>query len=261
MPTQNAPKTAIVTGGGTGLGRAIALQLAAEGYNIVLNGQKQAALDEVADLIGAEHALTVAADVSVRAQARRVISETVGRFGRLDVLVNNAGVVIPGTADTLSDEDFDRMMAVNVGGLRNMSLAALPELRKTGGNIVNMSSVSGMRGDWGMYGYNASKGAVSLMTLGMALDLGTEGIRVNAVAPVAANTRLAAPMAGNARAAEAFVARIPMGRIVEPAEVAHAVAFLANNEKAGFINGVILPVDGGLSASNGQPSFVALAAG
>lgn len=254
-------KTAIVTGGGTGLGRTIARRLAEGGYNIVINGQNQSNLDEVATLIGPDRALAVAADVSVRSEADRIIAEAVSKFGRVDVVVNNAGIVNGGTADMLSDEDFDRMMAVNVGGVRNVSLAALPELRKTRGNIVNMSSVSGMRGDWGMYGYNASKGAVSLMTQGMALDLGIEGIRVNAVAPAAASTRLAAPMAGNAKAAEAFAARIPMGRIVEPEEVAHAVAFLADSEKAGFINGVILPIDGGLSASNGQPSFVVLAAG
>lgn len=254
-------KTAIVTGGGTGLGRAIALRLIEDGYNVVLNGQDQANLDEVAALIDADRVLTVAADVSIRSEADRIVAETVARFGRIDVVVNNAGVVLPGTPDTLDDQSFERMIAVNVGGVRNVSLAALPELRKTKGNIVNMSSVSGMRGDWGMYGYNASKGAVTLMTQGMALDLGIEGIRVNAVAPAAANTRLAAPMAGNVKAAEAFAERIPMGRIVEPIEVAHAVAFLANNEQAGFINGVILPIDGGLSASNGQPSFVRLVAG
>ena len=254
-------KTAIITGGGTGLGRAIAIRLAEDGFNVVLNGQNKMVLDEGVALIGADRALAVAADVSVRAEADRIISETVKRFGRVDVVVNNAGIVNAGTADMLGDEAFDRMMAVNVGGVRNVSLAALSELRKTKGNIVNMSSVSGMRGDWGMYGYNASKGAVTLMTQGMALDFGIEGIRVNAVAPAAANTRLAAPMAGNAKAAEAFAARIPMGRIVEPEEVAYAVAFLADNEKAGFINGVILPIDGGLSASNGQPSFVVLAQG
>ncbi|WP_436357718.1 SDR family NAD(P)-dependent oxidoreductase [Brevundimonas sp. CEF1] len=254
-------RTAIVTGGGTGLGRAIALRLAEDGYNVVLNGRIQSNLDEVAALIGPERSLVVVADVSVRADADRIITEAVAKFGQIDVVVNNAGVVNPGTADTLREDDFNRMMAVNVGGVRNVSLAALPELRKSRGNIVNMSSVSGMRGDWGMYGYNASKGAVSLMTQGMALDLGIEGVRVNAVAPAAANTRLAAPMAGNAKAAEAFAARIPMGRLVEPEEVAHAVAFLADNTRAGFINGVILPIDGGLSASNGQPSFVALAAG
>lgn len=253
----NTAKTALVTGGGTGLGKAIALRLAEDGYNVALNGQERANLDAVAKQIGQDHSVVVAGDVSVREEAERIVAETMARFGRIDVVVNNAGVVHPGTADTLEDEAFERMIAVNVGGVRNVSLAALPALRESKGNIVNMSSVSGMRGDWGMYGYNASKGAVSLMTLGMALDLGIEGIRVNAVAPAAANTRLAEGMKGNAKAAEAFAARIPMGRIVEPEEVANAVAFLASDQ-ASFINGVILPVDGGLTASNGQPSFVAL---
>ncbi len=250
-------RTAIVTGGGTGLGKAIALRLAKDGYNLALNGTQRSKLDEVAQMIGEDRTVVVPADVSVAEEAERIVAETVARFGRVDVVVNNAGIVNGGTADMLDNDGFDRMMAVNVGGVRNVSLAALPELRKTMGNIVNMSSVSGLRGDWGMYGYNASKGAVSLMTLGMALDLGIEGVRVNAVAPAAANTRLAEGMRGNRKAAEAFARRIPMGRIVEPEEVADAVAFLASDQ-ASFINGVILPVDGGLTASNGQPSFVAL---
>ncbi|MFV0279882.1 MAG: SDR family NAD(P)-dependent oxidoreductase [Rhodoblastus sp.] len=250
-------KTAIVTGGGTGIGRAIALRLAEAGYNVVLNGQTQATLDEVAALIGPERAITVVADVSLRSKAKRIVAETLLRFGRLDVLVNNAGVINGGTVEMLSDMDFERMMAVNVGGVRNVSLAALPALRKTRGNIVNISSVSGLGGDWGMYGYNASKGAVSLMTQGMALDFGTEGIRVNAVAPAIVNTRLARPLRNNPEAAQAFAARIPMGRLVEPEDVANAVVFLASDQAA-FINGVILPVDGGLSASNGQPNFLAL---
>lgn len=249
-------KVAIVTGGGTGIGKAISLRLAADGYKVVVNGQEMANLKEVVNKIGDDKAIAVAADISTRAEAERLVAETKERFGRIDVVVNNAGVVKPGTADSLDDDDFERMIAVNVGGLRYVSLAALPELRKTQGNIVNISSVSGMRGDWGMYGYNASKGAVSLLTQGMALDLGSEGVRVNAVAPATANTRLAAPLKENDEAMAALEARIPMGRMVEPEEVASVVAFLAG-EDAAFVNGVILPVDGGLSASNGQPNFMA----
>lgn len=111
-----------------------------------------------------------------------------------------------------------------------------------------------MGGDWGMYGYNASKGAVTLMTQGLALDLGKEGIRVNAVAPATTNTRLAAPLQQAPRVSAALRRRIPMGRMVEPEEVAGVIAFLAGPDAA-FVNGVILPVDGGLSASNGQPDF------
>ncbi len=250
-------KVAIVTGGGTGIGKAISLRLAADGYAVAVNGREQAAIDETFAEIGGDRALAVQADISAKDQAARLVRETVDRFGRVDVVVNNAGVVLPGTADMLDDGDFDQMMAVNVGGVRHVSLAALPELRKVQGNIVNISSVSGMRGDWGMYGYNASKGAVTLLTQGMALDLGAEGIRVNAVAPATANTRLAAPLKENEKAGAALATRIPMGRMVEPEEVASVVAFLAG-EDAGFVTGVILPVDGGLSASNGQPNFLAL---
>lgn len=250
-------KVAIVTGGGTGLGRAIAFRLAEDGFAIVVNGRVQDNLEAVAEELGRDRALPVAADVSDRDKVDRMIAETIYQYGRIDVVVNNAGIVNPGTADMLNDADFDRMMKVNVYGVRNVSLAALPHLRKTRGNIINMSSVSGMHGDWGMYGYNASKGAVSLMTQGMALDLGREGVRVNALAPATANTRLAAGMTGNERAQEAFADRIPMGRIVEPEDVANAAAFLASDQ-ASFITGVILPIDGGLSASNGQPNFLNL---
>lgn len=250
-------KVAIVTGGGTGLGRAIAFRLAEDGFAIVVNGRVQDNLEAVAEELGRDRALPVAADVSDRDEVDRMIAETIYQYGRIDVVVNNAGIVNPGTADMLNDADFDRMMKVNVYGVRNVSLAALPHLRKTRGNIINMSSVSGMHGDWGMYGYNASKGAVSLMTQGMALDLGREGVRVNALAPATANTRLAAGMTGNERAQEAFADRIPMGRIVEPEDVANAAAFLASDQ-ASFITGVILPIDGGLSASNGQPNFLNL---
>ncbi len=167
----NSQKVAIVTGGGTGLGKAIALQLAADGFRVVVNGQQQDPLNEVAAKIGDGKAIAIAADVSDREAVDRMIGETVDRFGRIDVVVNNAGVVKPGTVDTLSDEDFDLMMKVNVYGVRNVSLAALPELRKTNGNIVNVLSVSGLRADWGMYGYNASKGAVVNYTRSLAIDL------------------------------------------------------------------------------------------
>ncbi len=251
--TQN--KTVIITGAGTGIGRATALRFAADGYNVVLNGRARDPLDEVAAEIGPDRSVVAEGDVSKRKDADSVIATATDRFGGIDVLVNNAGVVHPGTADMLSDADFDAMMAVNVGGVRNMTLAALPYLRESKGNIVNVSSVSGMRGDWAMYGYNASKGAVSRMTQGLALDLGAEGIRVNAVAPATTNTRLAAPLKGAPKVADALNRRIPMGRLVEPEEVASVIAFLAGPD-AGFVTGVILPVDGGLSASNGQPNFM-----
>ncbi|RCW84171.1 SDR family NAD(P)-dependent oxidoreductase [Paracoccus lutimaris] len=248
-------KTVIVTGAGTGIGRATALRFARDGYNVVLNGRGHTALDAVAEEIGDHAAVLVApGDVAKRGDARQVVDAALAKFGGIDVMVNNAGVVNPGAVDMLGDDDFESMMAINVGGVRNMVIAALPALRKSRGNIVNVSSVSGMRGDWAMQGYNASKGAVSLMTQGMALDLGKEGIRVNAVAPATTNTRLAAPIQQAPKLSGALNRRIPMGRLAEADEVANVIAFLAGPD-ASFVNGVILPVDGGLSASNGQPDF------
>ncbi len=250
----NARKTVIVTGAGTGIGKATALRFARDGYDVVLNGRRAEALAEVAAEIGTAAAVVAPGDVGKRQDCGQIVATALGRFGRIDVLVNNAGVVHAGIGEMLNDTNFDAMMATNVGGVRNMVLAALPALRRSRGNVVNVTSVSGMRGDWGMYGYNASKGAVSLMTQGLALDLGKEGIRVNAVAPAAANTRLAAALGHAPRVGTALRRRIPLGRIAEPDEVASVIAFLAGPD-AGFVNGVILPVDGGLSASNGQPDF------
>ncbi|MFV0292096.1 MAG: SDR family NAD(P)-dependent oxidoreductase [Paracoccus sp. (in: a-proteobacteria)] len=248
-------RTAIITGAGSGIGKATALRFARDGYHVVLNGRQVAPLESVAAEIGLGRSIVMPGDVSKKTDAQSVIDAAMKAFGRIDVLVNNAGIVNPGTPDMLSDEDFESMLAVNVGGLRHMSLAALPALRESRGNIVNVSSVSGMRGDWAMYGYNASKGAVTLLTQGMALDLGKEGVRVNAVAPTTTNTPLADGLKQIPAAMDALNRRIPMGRLVEPEEVASVIAFLVGPDAA-FVNGVILPVDGGLSASNGQPNFL-----
>ncbi|WP_374635171.1 SDR family NAD(P)-dependent oxidoreductase [Paracoccus sp. (in: a-proteobacteria)] len=250
----SARKTVIITGAGSGIGRATALRFARDGYNVVLNGRNTQALAEVANEIGTDVVLIAPGDVANKAEVETVVEAATRRFGSIDVVINNAGVVHPGIAEMLNDQNFESMMAINVGGVRNMVLAALPALRKSRGNVVNVTSVSGMGGDWGMYGYNASKGAVTLMTQGLALDLGKEGIRVNAVAPATTNTRLAAPLQQAPRVSAALRRRIPMGRMVEPEEVAGVIAFLAGPDAA-FVNGVILPVDGGLSASNGQPDF------
>ena len=151
-------------------------------------------------------------------------------------------------------KQLTKMQDINVGGIFNTVTAALPHLKKSKGNIVNVSSVSGLGGDWGMFGYNTSKGGVSLMTKGMALDLAGEGVRVNAVAPSLTRTDMADGIMDDDGLLERFLQRIPMGRPGEPEDVADVIAFLASRD-ARFVTGVVLPVDGGVSASNGQPQL------
>jgi meso-butanediol dehydrogenase/(S,S)-butanediol dehydrogenase/diacetyl reductase len=134
---------------------------------------------------------------------------------------------------------------------------ALPHLLKTRGSIVNLSSVSGLGGDWGLSAYNAAKGAITNFTRALALEYGSRGVRINAVAPSLTSTEATADLEKSKAVMTAFTDRLPIGRAATPAEIAGVIAFLAS-EDAVFINGVVLPVDGGVSASNGQPNFLSL---
>ncbi|WP_300378137.1 SDR family NAD(P)-dependent oxidoreductase [Henriciella sp.] len=247
-------KTVIVTGAGSGIGAATARRFSADGWNIVLNGRTRSKLDKVAADLPDAHTLVVEGDVSKPADAKRIVDETASRFRGLDCLVNNAGVAKMGRAGHLSREDFETVMSVNVTGVYNMVTEALPHLEASQGSVVNVSSVSGIGGDWLMFGYNTAKGAVSNMTRAMALDLGQARVRTNAVAPSLTVTDMSTGVVENESLLAKFRERIPMGRPAEPEEVANVIAFLAGPDAA-FVNGVVLPVDGGLSASNGQPNF------
>lgn len=249
-------RTAIITGAGSGIGAATARRFAEDGWNVVLNGRTQEKLQNVAKDLPEMHRHIVSGDVSNKADAEKVVEEAVATFGGITCLVNNAGIARGGEPGDLSHADFDAQMRINAGGVFNCVTAALPHLKEAdGAAIVNTSSVSGLGGDWTMFGYNASKGAVSNMTRAMALDLAPE-IRVNAVAPSLTDTEMTADMQDDTDLMTRFADRIPMGRGAQPAEVASVIAFLASYD-ARFVNGVVLPVDGGLSASNGQPNFSA----
>lgn len=247
-------KTVIITGAGSGIGAATARRFSADGWNVVLNGRTKDKLDTVAGGLPGKRTLVVAGDVSNANDVSHLIAKTVERFGGIDCLVNNAGVAQIGEPGELSLSDFQMLMDINVTGIFNTVTAALPHLKASKGSIVNTSSVSGLGGDWHMFGYNTSKGAVSNMTRAMALDLGKHGVRVNAVAPSVTRTEMAEGIHSNESRMKMVRNRIPMQRAAEPEEVASVIAFLAGPD-AGFVNGVILPVDGGLTASNGQPNF------
>ncbi len=256
MNQENSHRVAVVTGAGAGLGAAIAHRLATDGYTVVLVGRTEATLRQTVQESpdGADMHPWVG-DVSDLAAITAVINGVAERFGRLDVLVNNAGVAIPGSVDQIDMDSYRTMMSTNVDGVFFASRAALPHLRAARGSIVNVGSVGALRGDWCQAAYNTTKGALTNLTNAMALDHGRE-IRVNAVHPgvTLSSQFIRDALAEGTSLHPRFVDRVPMGRPGEPAEVAAVVAFLAGPD-AGFLNGVHIPVDGGLTASNGQTNL------
>ncbi|WP_367848770.1 SDR family NAD(P)-dependent oxidoreductase [Rhodoferax sp. WC2427] len=254
-------RVALVTGAGSGIGAAIATRLAQEGAVVVVADRDFPAALAISAGLDARGfvAFAVELDVTSDEQIRRVVEEVSARHGHLDVLVNNAGIHCGGSFEDTSLANWRQLMAVNVEGTMRLSLAGLPLLKasRRPTAIVNLSSISGLGGDFGQAAYATSKGAVSHLTRSMALDLAKFGIRVNAVCPGSVRTPMfeaAVAKLDPNQVDEAFAKAYPMGRIAEPAEVASAVAFLASDD-ASFISGVNLPVDGGLTAHNGAPRF------
>ena len=245
-------KVVIVTGAGSGIGAATARRFSEEGASVVLSGRTEAKLKDVAKDMDAGRTLVHVADVADQKSVEGLVAAEVAKFGRLDVLVNNAGIAPGGPVTEASVEDWHSVIATDVSGVFYACRAAVPHLLKTGGSIVNVSSVSGLGGDWNMSFYNAAKGAVSNFTRSLALELGGKGVRVNAVNPSLTLTDLTQDMKDDQKLMDKFMERIPLGRAANPEDIAPVIAFLASDD-ARYVNGVNLPVDGGLSASNGQP--------
>jgi len=245
-------KTVLVTGAASGIGLSAARRFLDEGARVVMLDIDEAKLKEAAAGLPQDRVLVQVGDTADKATATAAVKAAVDRFGGLHVLVNNAGMATEGDITQTSEEDFERVMAVNVTGYFHMAKAAMPELVKTGGSIVMTSSVSGLGGDWNMFAYNTSKGAVSNMTRAMAMDAAKHGVRVNAVNPSFTRTGLTEDMVNDPELVAKFKERMPLGAPEDPDGVAAAMAFLASDD-ARLITGVNLPVDAGLMASNGQP--------
>jgi meso-butanediol dehydrogenase/(S,S)-butanediol dehydrogenase/diacetyl reductase len=245
-------KTVLVTGAASGIGLATARRFLDEGARVVMLDIDEAGLKKAAAGLPQDRVLVQAGDTADKETAVTAVKAAVDRFGRLDILINNAGVAVEGDIMQTSEEDFDRVLAVNVAGYFHMAKAAMPELVKVRGSIVMTSSVSGLGGDWNTFAYNTSKGAVSNMVRAMALDAGKDGVRVNAVNPSFTKTGMTEDMLKDAELVAKFKERMPLGAPEDPEGVAAAIAFLAS-EDARLITGVNLPVDAGVTASNGQP--------
>ena len=247
-------KACIVTGAGSGIGRAIAVRFAEEGGKVLCVDQNEAAVLETRDLIASADGLARAftADVSDPAQVLEFVLACAAEFGQVDVLVNNAGVNIPGLLHEVTDEVIDKTLNVNVKGAIYGCRAVLPFMLEQGaGSIVNISSVNGLVSEPFLSVYSASKGAVVMLTKGVALDYAKKGIRCNAICPGWVDTPINyahAEMLGGLEKVYASIDSFqPIGRPGTPREIAHLALFLASDE-ASFMTGSIISADGGMTA-------------
>jgi len=247
-------RVVVVTGAGSGIGRATATAFAAIGDRVVIADYDEAAAEAVAAELresGAE-TLAVAVDVSDRAQVNAMVAASVARFGGLDVLVNNAAVGVAGDLLETSAADLERTLAVNVVGTFQCCQAAIPVMLEAGGGvIVNVASVVALAAVERRAAYTASKGAVVALTRSIAVDFMRRGIRCNAVAPGTVDSpwvgRIISDQADPVAARQAMVERQPLGRLGRPEEIAAAIRYLASPEAA-FVHGSCLVIDGGFSA-------------
>ena len=242
-------KRALVTGAASGFGKGIAELFAAEGAHVGVLDMNGAGAKAVADAIG-NRAIPLTCDVTDGAQVARAVDDAVAAFGGLDIVVNNAGWTHKNKPMLqVTEDEFDRVYAVNVKSIFHMAHAVVPLFRKqgTGGVILNVGSTAGVRPRPGLTWYNGSKGAANLLSKSMAVELAPDKVRVCGIAPVMGETAMLEDFMGLPDTPEnraKFVATIPLGRMSQPADIARAALYLASDE-AEFITGVVMEVDGG----------------
>jgi meso-butanediol dehydrogenase/(S,S)-butanediol dehydrogenase/diacetyl reductase len=246
-------KVAIVTGGASGIGNAIARRLVQEGAHVVIGDQNVPGYEGWTE-DSKRNVVFQSTDVGSMASVDALIAKCVRAFGAIDVLVNNAGMGSVGGVAEIDPENWHRVLAVNLNSVFYACRAAIPHMRGRRGAIINIASISGLSGDYRMSAYNTSKAAVINLTRSLALDLARDNIRVNAVCPGLTMTPMVSLIDQVPSLLETWIYSIPMKRGATPEEVAAAGLFLASDE-ASFITGASLAVDGGQSAHTGQPDL------
>lgn len=247
-------KVAFITGGGTGIGRACALAFAREGARVALAARRREPLEKVVQEIqqAGGKAIAIQCDVTIEQEVGAALRAVVQHFGKLNVIVNNAGALHVATVEGTSEAEFDRLMDINVKGVFLVSRAAIPEMRRAGGgSIVNIGSILGLIAMKNRAAYCASKGGVTSLTKAMALDHAADKIRVNCICPSIVETELVEGLFSSQpdpeAAKQARREQIPLGRLGRPEDVANLALFLASEESS-WITGAAIPLDGGLSA-------------
>ncbi len=247
-----AGKTAIITGAGSGIGRACAEHFVREGANVVIVARRKDRLVQLANLLGPEKVLVIDQDISAHRAAEVIVRQTLERFRTVNVLVNSAASLIAGTAETQDVDEWDEQFNTNVRALWLLSSAVLAPMRKAGGgSIINLGSVAGLNGARNRAAYSATKGAVISLTKSMALDHAPENIRVNAICPAIVETDLVADFILKAPDPEAArklrLGLHPLGRFGTPDDIAYAALYLASDESK-WVTGSAIPIDGGYTA-------------
>jgi glucose 1-dehydrogenase len=241
-------KVALITGGTMGIGKAIAMRFADEGAKVAVSGRSMEALQDMEQILQqkGQPVMALQSDVQYKEQAVELIAQVMRHWGRLDIMVSNAGICKPASFLEMEEQDWDNHLNINLKGTFLIGQQAAKEMVKSneGGSIINMSSVNGLAAEDGQAHYNASKGGINLLTMSMALELAPHKIRVNALCPGFIDTRLTRPLINQETLIQEYVKSIPMGRVGTPEEVASAVVFLAS-EDSGFMTGHCMVIDGG----------------
>lgn len=243
-------KVAIITGAASGIGKATAILFAEHGAKIVVADiNKDGGKETVADIQDeGNDAIFVKTDVTVKSDTEQMVEQTIASYGKLDILLNNAGIAMRLPVAELSEEDWHRCLDVNLTGVFLCSKAAIPAMQNNGcGSIINLSSIYGIVGADVRAAYVASKGAVTNLTRGMALDYASDNIRVNCICPGFVETPLVAGVVKTPEEYQKLADKHPLRRLAKPKEIAYGALYLASDESA-FVTGIALPIDGGYTA-------------